>query len=181
MDGRFVPNITIGPVVLKAIRKATKLPLGVHLMIVEPERYLQEFADAGADTLYVHAEGTIHLHRNLQTIRNLKKRVGVAINPHTPIEAIRWVLSEVDTVLVMTVNPGFGGQAFIGLTLPKIEDLRAEIELQGLSVEIAVDGGIDAKTAPKVIAAGATHLIAGTAVFGAGDYGKAISAIRGQS
>ena len=179
MDGRFVPNITIGPVVLKAIRAATKLPLGVHLMIVEPEKYVQQFAEAGADTIYVHVEACTHLHRNLQQIRSLKKRVGVALNPHTPIESLRWILPEVDSVMVMSVNPGFGGQAFIDLTLPKIEDLRAEIELQGLNVEIAVDGGIDAKTAPKVAQAGGTHLIAGSAVFGAGsDYARAIAAIR---
>lgn len=178
MDGRFVPNITIGPVVLKAIRAASTLPLGVHLMIVEPEKYVPAFAEAGADTIYVHVEACAHLHRNLQQIRALKKRVGVALNPHTPIESIRWVLSEVDSVMVMTVNPGFGGQAFIELVVPKIEDLRAEIELQGLDVEIAVDGGIDAKTAPKVVAAGARHLIAGSAVFGGGDHSKAIGAIR---
>lgn len=178
MDGRFVPNITIGPLVVKAIRAATKLPLGVHLMIVEPEKYVQQFAEAGADTIYVHVEACHHLHRNLQQIRALKKRVGVALNPHTPIESLRWILSEVDSVLVMTVNPGFGGQAFIDLTLPKIEDLRAEIELQGLDVEIAVDGGIDAKTAPKVVQAGGRHLIAGSAVFGGGDYARAISALK---
>lgn len=179
MDGRFVPNITIGPLVVRAIRKATKLPLGVHLMIVEPEAYVAAFAEAGADTLYVHVEACVHLHRNLQQIRSLGKRVGVALNPHTPVEAIRWVLPDVESVLVMTVNPGFGGQKFIESTLPKIRELKAEVERQGLEVEIAVDGGIDPTTAPRVVAAGATNLIAGSAVFGAADYAQAIKALRG--
>lgn len=178
MDGRFVPNITIGPLVVKAIRKSTKLPLGVHLMIEEPEKYVPQFADAGADTIYVHVEACVHLHRNLQQIRSLGKRVGVALNPHTPVESIRWVLCDLDTVLVMTVNPGFGGQAFIPQSVAKLQELHAEITLQKLKVTIGVDGGIDPKTAPLVVGAGATELIAGAAVFGAPDYASAIAAIR---
>lgn len=178
MDGRFVPNITIGPLVVKAIRAATKLPLHVHLMIVEPERYVEAFVKAGAHTLIVHEEASVHLHRTLQEIRRLGARPGVSLNPHTPIEVLRHVLDELDTVLIMTVNPGFGGQAFIHSMVPKIAALRDEIAARGLKVDIAVDGGIDPKTAPLVAAAGARVLIAGAAVFGAGDYAAAITAIR---
>lgn len=178
MDGRFVPNITIGPLVVKAIRKATNLPLGVHLMIEEPEKYVPQFAEAGADTIYVHVEACVHLHRNLQQIRALGKRVGVALNPHTPVESIRWILQDIDAVLVMTVNPGFGGQAFIPQSIAKLVELRDEIKRQNLAVTIGVDGGIDPVTAPRVVGAGATELIAGAAVFGAGDYASAIAAIR---
>ena len=178
MDGRFVPNITIGPLVVKAIRKATKLPLGVHLMIEEPEKYVPQFAEAGADTLYVHVEACVHLHRNLQQIRGLNKRVGVVLNPHTPVEAIRWILRDVDAVLLMTVNPGFGGQAFIPQSVQKLKELRDEIDRQHLKVVIGVDGGIDPKTAPLVVGAGATELIAGSAVFGQPSYAEAIAAIR---
>lgn len=178
MDGRFVPNITIGPLVVKAIRKATKLPLGVHLMIEEPEKYVPQFAEAGADTLYVHVEACVHLHRNLQQIRSLKKRVGVALNPHTPVESIRWILRDIDAVLVMTVNPGFGGQAFIPQSVQKLKELRDEIDRQQLNVVIGVDGGIDPKTAPLVVGAGASELIAGAAVFGQPSYADAIAAIR---
>ncbi|MDX2022708.1 MAG: ribulose-phosphate 3-epimerase [Deltaproteobacteria bacterium] len=178
MDGRFVPNITIGPLVVKAIRKSTKLPLGVHLMIEEPEKYVPQFAEAGADTIYVHVEACVHLHRNLQQIRALNKRVGVALNPHTPVESIRWILRDVDAVLVMTVNPGFGGQAFIPQSVQKLKELRDEVDRQHLNVVIGVDGGIDAKTAPMVVGAGASELIAGAAVFGRPDYAEAIASIR---
>jgi len=178
MDGRFVPNITIGPLVVKAIRRATKLPLGVHLMIQEPEKYVPQFAEAGADTIYVHVEACVHLHRNLQQIRSLGKRVGVALNPHTPVESIRWILRDVDAVMLMTVNPGFGGQAFIPQSVAKLIELRDEILRQQLAVTIGVDGGIDPKTAPLVVAAGATELIAGAAVFGTPDYAQAIASIR---
>ena len=176
--GRFVPNITIGPVVVKAVRAATKLPLDVHLMIVEPERYLEDFARAGADALVVHAETCIHLHRTIQQIRGLGKKPGVSLNPHTPIAVLDVVLPDLSSVLMMTVNPGFGGQAFIPSVVPKIRALREEIQRRGLAVDIAVDGGIAPDTAATVSEAGATILVAGAAVFGKPDYAQAIRDIR---
>jgi ribulose-phosphate 3-epimerase len=178
MDGRFVPNITIGPVVLKAVRKATRSELDVHLMIVEPERYLEDFARAGADVLVVHAEACLHLHRVVQQIRGLGKKAGVSLNPHSPINVLDVVLPELSSVLIMTVNPGFGGQAFIPAVVPKIRALRDEIDRRGLSVEIAVDGGISPETAATVTEAGARVLVAGAAVFGKPDYAQAIRDIR---
>jgi ribulose-phosphate 3-epimerase len=178
MDGRFVPNITIGPVVLKALRKATRSELDVHLMIVEPDRYLEDFARAGADVLVVHAEACLHLHRVVQQIRGLGKKVGVSLNPHTPIDVLDVVLPDLDSVLLMTVNPGFGGQAFIPAVVPKIRALRDEIQRRGLGVAIAVDGGIGPETAGTVVEAGATVLVAGAAVFGKPDYAQAIRDIR---
>jgi ribulose-phosphate 3-epimerase len=180
MDGRFVPNITIGPPVVAAIRKVTKLPIDVHLMIVEPERYVDAFAQAGADLISVHLEGSAHLHRTIEQIRAAGKKASVAVNPHSPIDGLDVVLPELDMVLLMTVNPGFGGQKFIEAVIPKIRALRAEIDRRGLATEIEVDGGIDADTAPVVVAAGATVLVAGSAVFHApnGDYRGAISALR---
>lgn len=178
MDGRFVPNITIGPLVVRAMKAAARVPLDVHLMIVEPERYLEEFARAGADAISVHAEASVHLHRTVQQIRALGKRAGVALNPHTPLDAIRIVLPDLAFVLIMTVNPGFGGQAFISSVVPKIRELRQEITRRGLSVDIAVDGGIAPDTARIVAEAGASTLVAGTAVFGQPDYAAAIRAIR---
>ena len=179
MDGRYVPNITIGPVVVKAVRKATKSILDVHLMIVEPERYLEDFAKAGADNLTVHAEACTHLHRVVQQIRGLGKKPGVSLNPHTPIDVLDVVLPDLAQVLIMTVNPGFGGQAFIPAVVPKIEALREKIDRRGLRVDIAVDGGIGPETAPIVAEAGASILVAGAAVFGKPDYAAAISEIRG--
>ena len=178
MDGRYVPNITIGPVVLKAVRKATRSILDVHLMIVEPERYLEDFAKAGADNLTVHAEACVHLHRVVQQIRGLGKKPGVSLNPHTPIGVLDVVLPDLASVLIMTVNPGFGGQAFIPAVVPKIRALREEIDRRGLSVDISVDGGISPETAPLVAEAGATILVAGAAVFGKPDYAQAIRDIR---
>jgi ribulose-phosphate 3-epimerase len=178
MDGRFVPNITIGPVVLRAVRKATRSELDVHLMIVEPERYLEDFAAAGADALVVHAEACLHLHRTIQQIRGLGKKAGVSLNPHSPLDLLDVVLPDLDSVLLMTVNPGFGGQAFIPAVVPKIRALRDQIDRRGLAVEIAVDGGISPETAATVTEAGATVLVAGAAVFGKPDYAEAISAIR---
>jgi ribulose-phosphate 3-epimerase len=178
MDGRFVPNITIGPVVLKAVRKATKSELDVHLMIVEPERYLEDFAHAGADVLVVHAEACLHLHRVVQQIKGLGKKAGVSLNPHSPIDLLDIVLPELSSVLIMTVNPGFGGQAFIPAVVPKIRALRDEIDRRGLSVEISVDGGISPQTAGVVTEAGARMLVAGAAVFGKPDYAQAIREIR---
>jgi ribulose-phosphate 3-epimerase len=178
MDGRYVPNITIGPVVVKAVRKAARTPLDVHLMIVEPERYLEDFAKAGADSLVVHAEATVHLHRVVQQIRALGKRPGVSLNPHTPIDVLDIVLPDLSSVLLMTVNPGFGGQAFIPAVLPKVRALRAEIDRRGLDVDISVDGGIGPETAGLVGEAGANVLVAGAAVFGKPDYRRAIADIR---
>ena len=180
MDGRFVPNITMGPPIVAALRKVTKLPLDVHLMIVEPERYIDEFARAGADLITVHLEATPHLHRLVQQIRHAGKKPAVALNPHSPIDGLDVVLPDLDMVLLMSVNPGFGGQQFIEAVVPKIRALRAEIDQRKLAVDIEVDGGIDPHTAPTVVAAGATVLVAGSAVFHApgGDYRAAIAALR---
>jgi ribulose-phosphate 3-epimerase len=180
MDGRFVPNITIGPVVLEAIRRSTARPLNVHLMIVEPERYLGVFAEAGADHLLVQAEpgSTIHLHRTLTQIRELGKKAGVVLDPASPPELIEYVLHLCDIVLVMTVNPGFGGQAFLPEMLPKIRRLRAICAERGLSPVIEVDGGENATTSAQAAAAGATAIVAGSAIFGTKDYAAAIAAIR---
>ncbi len=180
MDGRFVPNITIGPMIVAALRKVTKLPLDVHLMIVEPERYIDEFARAGADLISVHLEAAPHLHRLVQQIRHAGKKAAVAVNPHSPLDGLDVVLPDLDMVLLMSVNPGFGGQKFIEAVVPKIRALRAEIDRRGLATEIEVDGGIDPETAPIVVAAGATILVAGSAVFHAkgGDYRAAIGALR---
>ncbi len=184
MDGRFVPNITLGPPVVAALRRVTTLPLDCHLMIVEPERYVEAFAAAGADIISVHVESCTHLHRTLRHIRELGKRAGVVLNPSTDEQALRYVLESTDLVLVMSVNPGFGGQSFIEGMLPKIERIRRWIDDLGLPVELEVDGGVNAETAPRVIAAGARVLVAGNAVFsasaGAG-YGGAIAALRGDS
>jgi ribulose-phosphate 3-epimerase len=178
MDGRFVPNITIGPVVVRAVRKATRLPVDVHLMIVEPERYVQDFAEAGADFISVHVEPSYHLARTLQQIRALGKKAGVVLNPHTPEESIAYVLDLVDLVLVMSVNPGFGGQAFMPQVLPKLSAIRKMIDSRGLDVVLEVDGGVAPGTARQVVEAGARVLVAGSAVYGQRDYAAAITAIR---
>jgi ribulose-phosphate 3-epimerase len=178
MDGRFVPNITIGPVVVRAVRKATRLPLDVHLMIVEPERYVDDFAEAGADVISVHVEPSFHLARTLQQIRARGKKAGVVLNPHTPPEAIAYVLELVDLVLVMSVNPGFGGQAFMPEVLPKLRALRKMIDARGLPALLEVDGGVAPGTARRVVEAGARVLVAGSAVYGQPDYSVAITAIR---
>jgi ribulose-phosphate 3-epimerase len=180
MDGRFVPNITIGPVVVAALRKATRKPLDVHLMMVEPERYLDAFAEAGADHLLVHCEpsATVHLHRTLGHIRDLGKVAGVVLNPATGLEAIEHVLDLVGIVLVMTVNPGFGGQKFIASMLPKIRALKELCDERGVDPVIEVDGGLSGDNAWRAIEAGATAIVAGSAVFNAPDYAKAIAAIR---
>jgi ribulose-phosphate 3-epimerase len=180
MDGRFVPNLTIGPVVVGALRHATAKPLDVHLMIVEPERYLDAFAHAGADHLLVHCEpsSTIHLHRTLSHIRDLGKVAGTVLNPATPLVMIEEVLDLCDIVLLMTVNPGFGGQSFLPSVLPKIRALRRLCDERGRDPIIEVDGGLSGDNAWRAIDAGATAIVAGTAVFGASDYGAAIAAIR---
>jgi ribulose-phosphate 3-epimerase len=182
MDGRFVPNITIGPVVLQAIRRSTAKPLNVHLMIVEPERYIAAFASAGADHLLVQAESgsTIHLHRVLSNIRALGKKAGVVLDPATPPELVEYVLHLCDVILVMTVNPGFGGQSFLAEMLPKIQRLRAMCAERSLRPVIEVDGGENATTAAQAAAAGATAIVAGSAIFKAKDYAKAIADIRGR-
>lgn len=180
MDGRFVPNITIGPVVVEAIRRCTDKPLNVHLMIVEPERYLAAFAKAGADHLLVQAEpsSTIHLHRVLTQIRELGKKAGVVLDPASPPELIEYVVHLCDIILVMTVNPGFGGQAFLPEMLPKIRRIRAICAERSLDPVIAVDGGENARTAGQAATAGATAIVAGSAIFGTKDYKRAIAAIR---
>jgi ribulose-phosphate 3-epimerase len=180
MDGRFVPNITIGPAVVEAIRRSTEKPLNVHLMVVEPERYLAVFAKAGADHLLVQAEpgSTIHLHRVLSEIRALGKKAGVVLDPATPPELVDYVLHLCDIILVMTVNPGFGGQAFLPEMLPKIRRVRAICAERGLDPVIEVDGGENAATARQAAAAGATAIVAGSAIFGAPNYQAAIAAIR---
>jgi ribulose-phosphate 3-epimerase len=180
MDGRFVPNITIGPPVVKALRKVTKLPLDVHLMIVEPERYVDAFAEAGADTITVHVEACTHLHRTLSHIRSLGKRAGVTLNPSTSEETLRYVLETVDLVLVMSVNPGFGGQSLVREVLPKVSRISRMIEERNLKVDLEIDGGITAETARDAVAAGARVLVAGNAVFNTPDYARAIAAIRGR-
>jgi ribulose-phosphate 3-epimerase len=179
MDGRFVPNITIGPVVVEAVRQSTHLPLDVHLMIVEPEKYLQDFAKAGANFLTVHVEVAPHLHRVLQQIRDLGARPSVVLNPSTPLSSIEDVIADVEMILLMSVNPGFGGQSFIPHTVDKVRRLRRMLESNGLSTDIEVDGGINPQTARQVVEAGANVLVAGTAVFGSKDYRSAIAALRG--
>ena len=181
MDGRFVPNISMGPVVVEAARKVTKLPLDVHLMIVEPERYVEAFAEAGANLLTVHVEVSPNLHRTLQQIRSLGVKPAVVLNPATPLSSLEEVLGEVDQILVMSVNPGFGGQAFIEQSVERVRRLSQMLKAQGLEgrVDIEIDGGINAETAPRVVEAGATVLVAGSAIFGQPDYAKAIAALRG--
>jgi ribulose-phosphate 3-epimerase len=180
MDGRFVPNITIGPVVVEAVRRATDKPVDVHLMIVEPEHYLEDFAAAGADHILVHCEptATIHLHRTLSQIRDLGKVAGVVLNPATPLSQIEYVLHLCSIVLIMSVNPGFGGQKFIPEMVPKVAALRRLCDERGLDPVIEVDGGLSGDNAWRVIEAGANSIVAGSAVFHAANYAEAIAAIR---
>jgi ribulose-phosphate 3-epimerase len=181
MDGHFVPNITIGPAVVKALRSSSKLPFDVHLMIAPVDPYIPAFAEAGADIITVHPESGPHLHRTIQLIKSLGKKAGVALNPATPVEAIDYVLDNIDLVLVMTVNPGFGGQGFIDSQLQKIADVRARIDKSGRDIALEVDGGVNATTAAQVVGAGADVLVAGTATFegGAKAYGDNIRRLRG--
>ena len=179
MDGRFVPNITFGPLVVEAVRRATQLPIEVHLMIVEPERYVTDFATAGGDTIIVHAEVSPHLHRTLQDIHRLGKRAGVAINPATPLSAVEEVVADLDLLLVMSVNPGFGGQALIEQTLDKMVRARQMLDRAGSDADLEADGGVSVETAASVAAGGANHLVCGSAVFEARDgIGAAIARIR---
>ena len=178
MDGHFVPNLTIGPLVVAAVRKVTDLPLDVHLMIEAPDRYIADFASAGADLITVHQEAVPHLHRTVQLIKNLGKRAGVSINPATPASTLDVILDELDLVLVMTVNPGFGGQGFIASGLAKIATLRREIDRRGLTVELEVDGGVKIDNIGRIAAAGADVFVAGSAVFGSADYTATIGELR---
>ncbi len=178
MDGHFVPNITIGPRIVEAVRDATQLPLDVHLMIEQPERYIEAFIKAGATTVGVHAEVCPHLHRTVAQIREAGARASVTINPGTPASAVEAVLGDVDQILVMTVNPGFGAQQFIAGTLPKVETLRGWIRDRELTVTLEVDGGITEDTIASVARAGANAFVAGTAIFGAPNYREAIAALR---
>src|SRR5438045_3887889 len=176
MDGRFVPNITIGPVVVAAIRKRTRLPLDVHLMIVEPERYVPDFVAAGADMVTVHVEACPHLQRSLAQIRELGAKAGVSLNPSTSPETLRYVLDDLDLVLVMSVNPGFGGQAFLPGTYPKLRELRRLLD--GRPVDVSVDGGVKVDNARALAEHGASTLVAGSAIFGAPDPAAVIAKIR---
>ena len=183
MDGHFVPNLTIGPMVVRALRPHTKLPLDVHLMIAPVDPYVPAFAEAGADVITVHAESGPHVHRTLQLVKSLGKRAGVSLNPGTPAEAVDQVLDDVDLVLVMTVNPGFGGQKFIARQLDKIAALRRRIDAIGRAIDLEVDGGVTADNAAQVLTAGADVLVAGTATFagGPGRYAENIRRLRGRS
>lgn len=174
MDGHFVPNITIGPLVVEAVRKVTDLPLDVHLMIDNPDLYVPEFAKAGADIIVVHAESTAHLHRTVQLIKSLGKKAGVSLNPATPLQYLDYILDELDLVLLMTVNPGFGGQSFIDACLQKIHSLRAMLDRRGLEAELEVDGGVKTSNIERISHAGADVFVAGSAVFGSPDYAATI-------
>jgi ribulose-phosphate 3-epimerase len=178
MDGHFVPNITIGPPVVASIRKITKLPLDVHLMIQDPDKYIEKFAKAGADIITIHVETSPHLHRSVQFIKDQGCKAGVSLNPATSLATLDHILSEVDMVLIMTVNPGFGGQEFIPSVLPKIKSLRKKINEKGIGVDIEVDGGVNLNTISKVAQAGGNIFVAGNAVFTTPDYGKTISELR---
>ncbi len=167
MDGRFVPNISLGPFIVEAVRHTTSLTLDVHLMIVEPERYVDDFARAGADIISVHQEACLHLHRTVQHIKQLGKQAGVVLNPGTPLSSLEDLLDEVDLILLMSVNPGFGGQRFIAASTDKVRRLRELLDARDSTVVLEIDGGIDPHTAPQAVAAGARMLVAGSAVFGA--------------
>ncbi|WP_423800630.1 ribulose-phosphate 3-epimerase [Neobacillus sp. SAB-20_R2A] len=178
MDGHFVPNITIGPLIVEAIRPVTKLPLDVHLMIESPERYIGAFVKAGADIITVHVEACTHLHSVIHQIKSAGIKAGVVLNPHTPVSLIEHILEDIDLVLLMTVNPGFGGQSFIHSVLPKIRQVARMVGEKNLDVEIEVDGGVNAETAKLCIEAGANVLVAGSAIYNQSDRGKAIREIR---
>ncbi len=178
MDGRFVPNITLGPMITEAVRRSTDLVVDTHLMIVEPERYIEDFVRAGSDYVVVHLEAATHLHRILQRIHELGAKAGVALNPHTPLDGLRYVLDELDMVVVMSVNPGFGGQRFIGQSLRKLQDLRRMIDGIDREILVEVDGGVTPQNAQEIAQAGADVLVAGSAVFKAPDVAQAITTIR---
>ena len=180
MDGHFVPNITIGPLVVKAIKKITGLPLDVHLMIEDPDKYIEDFSQAGADIITVHSEVSVHLNRSIHYIKDKKVKAGVSLNPATPLDVLDFILSEVDMVLVMSVNPGFGGQEFIPQTLGKIKMLKDIIKKRKYRVEIEVDGGININNAKDVVKAGADILVMGNAFFNSGNYAEVVKAVRGK-
>jgi ribulose-phosphate 3-epimerase len=179
MDGHFVPNITIGPLIVEAIRPVTKLPLDVHLMIEDPDKYIESFAQAGADYITVHVEACRHLHRTIHLIKSFGVKAGVVLNPATPVETIQHIIADIDMVLLMSVNPGFGGQKFIPEVLPKIKKVKELAEEKGAAIEIEIDGGVNQETAKLCIEAGATVLVAGSAVYNQEDRKKAIELIRG--
>ncbi|WP_339226170.1 ribulose-phosphate 3-epimerase [Oceanobacillus sp. FSL K6-2867] len=180
MDGHFVPNITIGPLIVEAVRPVTTLPLDVHLMIENPDQYIEAFAKAGADILTVHAEACTHLHRTIQQIKSEGMKAGVVLNPHTPISVLKHVIEDIDLVLLMTVNPGFGGQSFISSVLPKIKEVAVLVDEKKLQVEIEVDGGVNPETAALCIEAGANVLVAGSAIYNQKDRARAIKDIRNE-
>ncbi|WP_066252664.1 ribulose-phosphate 3-epimerase [Neobacillus drentensis] len=178
MDGHFVPNITIGSLIVEAIRPITKLPLDVHLMIENPDQYIEAFAKAGADYITVHVEACRHLHRTIQNIKSFGIKAGVVLNPATPVESIQHIIGDIDMVLLMSVNPGFGGQKFIPEVLPKIKKVKEMAEQKGLDIEIEIDGGVNSETAKLCVEAGANVLVAGSAIYNQEDYAEAISLIR---
>ncbi|QWV92850.1 ribulose-phosphate 3-epimerase [Geomonas oryzisoli] len=178
MDGQFVPNITIGPLIVEAARRATTLPLDVHLMIVDPDRYIPDFAKAGSDIIVVHAEATNHLHRTIQLIKSFGKKAGVSLNPATPLNVLDYVMEELDLILLMTVNPGFGGQSFIEACIPKIQALRATMDRRGVEAELEVDGGVKTDNIARIAHAGADVFVAGSAVFNSPDYAATIAELK---
>ena len=178
MDGHFVPNITIGPLIVEAARRVTSLPLDVHLMIEAPDRYIPDFAAAGADIIVIHAEAVHHLHRTVQLIKSLGKKAGVSLNPATPLNVLDYVIADLDLVLLMTVNPGFGGQSFIEACMPKIQALRAMLDRRGGEAELEVDGGVKASNIARIAHAGADVFVAGSAVFGSPDYAATIGEMK---
>jgi ribulose-phosphate 3-epimerase len=178
MDGHFVPNITIGPPVVKSLRKATKLPLDVHLMIENVDLYIPDFAEAGADIITIHQEACVHLHRSVTLIKDHGKKAGVSINPGTPVESLRSIITEIDLALIMSVNPGFGGQSFIESSIEKVLELKGMIEQTGAKALIEIDGGVTAENCDRIASAGVDALVAGSAVFGSDDYAEIISRLR---
>ncbi|BBO87457.1 ribulose-phosphate 3-epimerase [Desulfosarcina ovata] len=178
MDGRYVPNITMGPLVVEAVRRTTALTVDVHLMIESPERYVADFAAAGADTIAVHQEACTHLHRTIQLIREKGVRPGVALNPATPVESLKWILTDLDFVVIMSVNPGFGGQTFIPSSLEKVAQLKAMIQQQELQTLIQIDGGVNVDTIARIARAGVDVFVAGSAIFGSDDYRQTITRLK---
>lgn len=178
MDGQFVPNITIGPLIVEAARRVTTLPLDVHLMIDNPDRYIPDFAKAGSDIIVVHAEATNHLHRTVQLIKSLGKKAGVSLNPATPLNLLDYVMEDLDLILLMTVNPGFGGQSFIEACIPKIQNLRATMDRRGVEAELEVDGGVKIDNIARISHAGADVFVAGSAVFNSPDYAATIAELK---
>ncbi|MFH1821654.1 MAG: ribulose-phosphate 3-epimerase [Methanobacteriota archaeon] len=178
MDGHFVPNITFGPAVVKKVREKTKLPFDVHLMIENPDDYIEDFAKAGSSMISVHAEACVHLQRTIRHIRDLGAKAGVALNPATPLNVVEFVLDDLDFILIMTINPGFGGQKFIPATMPKIRKAREMIEKRGLNIDVEVDGGLNEKNIPSVVKAGANILVAGYSVYGGRGIAKSIRSLR---